>query len=332
MTKARVTLKDIAKVAGVSTATVSHVLNNTAPISPETSTRVLEVVRDFNYEPNIVARNLRKQETRTIGFIANTVMSDLVPDMMGGAMQAAMDKGYNLIVGESRQRAESMDFHEWLVRSRQVGGLLFCSNWVTEVDYPVPAHTPAAYLYCFSKKEPRSSVLPDSVKGGYTATSHLLSLGRTRIAYIGGTPNWRCTKDRWEGYKMAHADAKRPDVGLVDYGNWTIEGGYQAGARLLNRDAQIDAFFVANDLMAVGVMDAVREHGLEIPRDVSIVGYDDVPIALATRPALTTIKLPNYDMGYAACNLLIDKIEGNDTDDLVHEYDCKLVIRDSCGA
>jgi DNA-binding LacI/PurR family transcriptional regulator len=84
--------------------------------------------------------------------------------------------------------------------------------------------------------------------------------------------------------------------------------------------------------MAVGVMDAVREHGLEIPRDVSIVGYDDVPIALATRPALTTIKLPNYDMGYAACNLLIDKIEGNDTDDLVHEYDCKLVIRDSCGA
>ncbi|HBG00983.1 MAG TPA: LacI family transcriptional regulator, partial [Firmicutes bacterium] len=96
MTKARVTLKDIAKAAGVSAATVSHVLNDTAPISTETSARILEIVKDLNYEPNMLARNLRKQETRTIGFIANTVMSDLVPNMMGGAMQAAVDRGYNL--------------------------------------------------------------------------------------------------------------------------------------------------------------------------------------------------------------------------------------------
>ena len=194
MTKARVTLKDIAKVAGVSTATVSHVLNNTAPISTETSARVLEIVKDLNYEPNVVARSLRKRETRTIGFIANTVMSDLVPDMMGGAMQAAVDRGYNLIVGESRQKAAEMDFHEWLARSHQVGGLLFCSNWVTEVDYHFPSNTPAAYLYCYSSSQPRSSVLPDSVKGGFTATAHLLSIGRKRLAYVGGTPTWKCAR------------------------------------------------------------------------------------------------------------------------------------------
>ncbi|MDD2630747.1 MAG: LacI family DNA-binding transcriptional regulator [Limnochordia bacterium] len=332
MRKSRVTLKDIAKVAGVSAATVSHVLNNTAPISAETTARVLKIVKDLNYEPNMVARNLRKQESRTIAFISNTVMGDLVPDMMGGAMQASVDRGYNLIVGESRQKVGAIDFHQWLVSSHQVGGLLFCSNWVTEVDYHFPAHTPAVYLYCYAKAQPRSSVLPDSVKGGYTATAHLLSIGRQRIAYIGGKPDWKCTKDRWEGYHMAHRHAKVPYAGLVDYGDWTIQGGYRAATRLLERDAQIDAFFVANDLMAVGVMDAVREYGLEIPHDVSIVGYDDVPVAIAARPALTTVKLPNYDMGYAACNLLIDKIERSSKDDSTHKYDCKLVIRDSCGA
>ncbi|HBG00984.1 MAG TPA: hypothetical protein DDW87_05360 [Firmicutes bacterium] len=219
-----------------------------------------------------------------------------------------------------------------MVRSHQVGGLLFCSNWVTEVDYHFPAHTPVAYLYCYSSIQPRSSVLPDSVKGGYTATSHLLSVGRQRIAYIGGEPTWKCTRDRLEGFQTAHRDAGLRDLGLVEYGDWTVQGGYGAAARLLERDPHIDAFFVANDLMAVGAMDAARLHGLAIPKDLSIVGYDDVPVATATRPALTTIQLPNYDMGYAACNLLIDKIDGGEPEEAVHKYDCKLVIRDSCGA
>lgn len=333
MRRKRVTIKDIAIAAGVSTATVSHVLNGTAPISEETTARVLKAVEKANYEPNIVARNLRKQESRTIAFIANTVMSDLVPNMIGGAMQAAVDRGYNLIIGEARQKVESRDyFYQWLVRSHQATGLLFCNNWVTEVDYKVPAHTPVVYLYCFPKGGIQDSVLPDSVAGGYTATTHLIKIGRRKIAYIGGFTTWKCTQDRLEGYRSAHLEAGlefNPD--LIAFGDWTAEGGYYAAKRLLEINQQIDAFFAANDLMAVGVMDAIRERGLSIPEDVSVVGYDDIPVAAAIRPALTTVRLPNYDMGYAACNLLIDKIEKKETDRPELGYGTKLIVRDSCG-
>ena len=333
MRKKRVTIKDIAEACGVSTATVSHVLNGTAPISPETTAKVLKVVQETNYEPNVFARNLRRRESQTIAFIANTVMSDLVPNMMGGAMQAAVDRGYNLIIGEARQKVGSQAFYQWLVRSHQATGLLFCNNWVTAVNYKVPPHTPVVYLYCFSAEESQDCILPDSVAGGYKAAAHLISLGRRRIAYIGGTINWKCTQDRLTGYRMAHTDAGiAVDESLIDFGDWTAEGGYRAAARLLSSGKEMDAMFVANDLMAVGVMDAIWERGLRVPEDIAIVGYDDIPIAAATRPALTTIRLPNYDMGYTACNLLIDKIEGKPPRRMGSEYGCTLVVRDSCGA
>lgn len=328
----KVTMKDIAQEAGVSTATVSHVLNGTAPISEETKKRVLAIVEKSNYEPNVAARNLRRRSAKTIGLIANTIMSDLVPDMIGGANQCAVDRGYTLIIGEARQKVEDQEFHQWLIKGHQVGGLLFCNNSVKEVDYSVPPEFPAMYLYCYSKSRPLDYVLPDSIRGGYTATRHLVDMGRTRLAYIGGTLGWKCTTDRLAGFKLALDEAGidyYPE--LVAYGNWRADGGYSAARKLLEGADPPDGIFVANDAMAVGVIDLLKEKGLQVPEQVSIVGYDDIPAASLTRPALTTVKLPNYEMGYAACNSLIDRIENKSSSSSWFMFECQLIIRDSCG-
>lgn len=330
-----VTLEEIAKAAGFSVPTVSRALTNSKyPINPTTRQRIIEVAQSLGYKPNLAARSLRTEQTSTIGIIVDDISSPFVPPIVRGIQDYLKQFDYlSLIINSDWDPQVEQDAINTLV-SRPVDGIIFVEySHLALTEVLVRSNKPYVFAHRLFGSAIKNSVVPDDYGGAGIAIQHLVGLGHRRIAYINGPESWYSARRRLEGYTDAMA-ANRLVVepGFIQPGEWEYDSGYQAVLNLLQLKEPPTAIFAANDLMALGAVSALQDKGLNVPKQVAVVGYDNRDFARIVRPRLTTVSMPVYEMGRAAAELLVKQIsEGRQEADEIRVKG-KLYIRDTCGA
>jgi LacI family transcriptional regulator len=332
--RSRPTIQDVARRAGVSRQTVSRVLNNKGEVRPGTRDRVLAAIEELNYRPNAVARSMVRGHTCTLGCISPSLTDFTFASIIEGAQAEARRLGYFILTGSAptEQEVESL-LEEFL--HRQVDGLIVFNPYADgrfRYLHPlIETGIPVVYLGNTARGEPVSSVRCDDQNGGYQATRYLLDLGHTAIATVTGPPNEECVGDRLNGYRRALEERGLPaDDRRVVSGNWSALSGYQATRSLLESGARFTAVFAQNDQMAVGAIRALREAGLRVPGDVSVIGFDDIPLASYFDPPLTTLRQPMAELGEHAARLLIAAIREPHTPPQRLLIPARIVERASC--
>lgn len=333
-----ITIKDIAKRANVSVATVSNVLNNSRFVSQERKDRVLRAIQELNYVPNAVARGLRMKESKTIGLIISDMTNPFYPDLAKACEDVAQERGYTVIIVNTNEEKKRMSGAVSLVREGKVDGLIIASTSTQDMEIlreVVDGGFPVVLVHRHVPGLDIDTVLADNFSASYSVVRHLCSLGHTRIAKITGVDNSTVNLERIEGYKKAMADA-----GLQVRPEWLISGrsryqqSYTAATFMLNqsREDRPTAVIAAGDLAALGVMDAVKDMGLEVPEDLALIGFDDLFLAEYRAVQLTTVRIPRYDMGQQATRILLDRISGSGPPGNIRiVLPTHLIIRRTCG-
>lgn len=328
------TMKDIAKLAGVSTSTVSHVINKTRFVSEEISERVNNAAKELNYyAPSALARSLKVNRTKTIGMLVTTSTNPFFGEVVKGVERSCYQKGYSLILcnteGDNERMRQSIGT---LLQKRVDGLILMCDSLEGEridvferyPDIPVVVMDWGPMLFTSDK------IQDNSLRGGYLAAKHLIDCGHQQVGCITGPLIKHQAQMRYEGYKRAMIEA-----GLEFNANWIIEsdfeceGGYQALKSMSEKGALPTAIFVSNDMMAMGVINAANELGIRVPEDLSVIGYDDIHIAKFMSPSLTTIHQPKYRLGQAAVETLLRRLDDKLADSEIVQLEPTLVARKS---
>lgn len=303
------TIKDIAKVLNVTNATVSKALNDRKDISEEMKIRVRKVAEELNYKPNILARGLVKNESKTIGLIIPDITNPFYPEIAQGIEETINKDDYSLILCNSNWNKTKENNHINLLIGKKVDGLIIAPIGIEQADV-VEVDFPIVTVGNKSKTIEENYVVIDDEKGGYIATSHLIENGCRNILFIGGQENVLSNKDRLKGYKRAllenNMEVKENNIYSNDFKR---ESGYIIFKKIISANQVPDGVFAGNDILALGVMQAIRESGLRIPEDIKIVGFDDIIYSQYPEIALTTIVQPKYEMGVLAAKLLLSKIK-----------------------
>jgi LacI family repressor for deo operon, udp, cdd, tsx, nupC, and nupG len=326
-------ISDVARLAKVSTATVSRVISNTDNVTVETREKVLEAIQQLNYQPNILARHLRRLETKTILVIVPDITNTFFSKILRGIESVAIQNGYQVILGDTvNSIAREYEYLD-LLRQKQVDGMILLTarmerELVEEIaeNYPVVL----ACEYIEGSKIPTVSI--DNISSARKATEHLIRLGHERIAYISGPMNIILGRDRLKGYQQAMAQYElEVKYSLIQEGDFSYESGYNLMMKYLAMENPPTAVFAANDEMAIGAIKAAKSHGIKIPEEIAIVGFDDIKIASIFEPALTTIAQPTYEIGTKAMDMLLKLIKGEEMKKRQFVLDNQLIIRESCG-
>jgi len=327
------TIKDVAKHAGVSTSTVSHVLNKTRYVSEEITARVKRAVDELQYAPSALARSLKLKHTRTFGMLVTTSTNPFFAEVVKGVERRCYEQGYNLLLCNTEGDLERLRFNIDMLLQKRVDGLLLMSDEIVNQNLDIFARhkaVPTVVMDCGKTHFPADKIQDNSYLGGYLATQHLIEKGHTKIGCITGPLNKPMSGKRLAGYKQAMQDAGLIiNVDWLADGDFECEGGQQAFENILSRGKLPSAIFVCNDMMALGVINSAGKHGLSIPDDLSIIGYDDIKIARFFTPSLTTIHQPKFNLGRTAFDTLLDKIQSNRENDLEINLEPTLVERDS---
>jgi DNA-binding LacI/PurR family transcriptional regulator len=336
----RVTTHDIAREAGVSRTTVSHILNNHPGItlSARTRERVLATARKLGYVPNSAAQMLVTGRSLTIGLVLSrpdlVSVDAFVPTLMYGINEACRAHGYRLLM-ETINDPENADAYLDLAKSKRIDGLIVINPRKGDVALQNIIESKFPILIFGSSGHPQeNSVSTEDARASCQATTHLLSLGHRRVAYISYAPLvYLPAKKRFEGYRKALRAANIPfDKRLFAEGDFTCESGYVAMQRILAANAQPTAVIAGNDTLAVGAMVAVREAGFSIPQEFAVVGYDDIPAAAFTCPPLTTVRSHAFEQGKIAGHAVIALVNGKEVERQPAAVPLELVVRESCGA
>lgn len=306
------TIYDVASRAGVSAATVSRVLNGRTDVSPALADRVRDAVDELGYRPNGVARNLRLRATMVWGLIISDIGNPFFIAMVRGVEDAAHEAGYSLVLCNSDDDLDKERRYIDVALAEQMAGVVItpASEASSDLSALVDRGIPVVAVDRRVARLDIDTVLVDNVSGARLATEHLLESGCRRIACITGPTRTTTAAERLEGFRQAHrAAGLEVDPDLVVLENFKEDGGYDGAQRLLGLDAPPDGMFVANNLMTVGALEALVDAGVEIPDDMLLVGFDDIPWARLTRPRLTTVNQPTYDMGREAGRLLAQRLQ-----------------------
>ncbi|TVR68123.1 MAG: LacI family DNA-binding transcriptional regulator [Spirochaetaceae bacterium] len=330
--------RDVAGLAEVSVSTVSLVLNGKAALRgiPEaTIQRVMEAVERVGYRPNAMAAGLRRQTSDTIGFISDLIATTPhAGPMIQGAQDAAWEAEKILIIVNTGDDRSVQDRAIEMMLQRQVEGFVYATMYHRFVELPaVLREIPSVLLDCRSEDTTFTSVTPDEQSGAVAATEHLLSAGHRRIGYLQTNARIPAAMERLEGFKMAlQSRGVDFDPHLVATGIDEFSGGFEAASSLLDLPTPPSALVCFNDRMAAGAFRAAHRRGMVIPRDLSVAGFDNEElVSLFTDPALTTVQLPHYEMGYWAVTNLLGQIAGTGAAGIRHRIACPLVARDSVG-
>ncbi len=332
----RVTIRQIADLAGVSIATVSRVLNHRPDVSAETREAVLEVVRSQSFSSNRNARALAAGRTGLVGVTLPLVADAYFSPILSGAAEALHEQDMRAILCPTlHQHDREVGLIERLMHGTTDGAIVLLPEEssdelesLQEQGYPFVVADPRVPL-----DEGIPCVSAAHASGAKQATEHLLALGHRRIAALTGPNGWMATEGRRNGYYSALAAAGvLPDPDLEVESNWKIDGGYAAAATLLDLPEPPTAIFAFNDNTAIGAMQAARERGLRIPEDLSIVGFDDTEEAAIVTPALTTVRQPLAELGRMAVSLLVRLIDKQRVEALRVELATRLVERESTAA
>lgn len=313
----KITIKDVASKAGVSIATVSYVINKSRPVSPELSMRVLAAIDEIGYYPNVNARSLKSKRTSTIGLIVPDNSNPFFAEIAKGVEDAGFDAGFSVILCNSNAMLERELAYIDLLLSKRVDGVIFAptSLSIEPVQRLVDLGIPVAVFYRESGVLDLDSIRIDNLDAGYRATRYLIDLGHTQIACIRPLSTETPSGQRVEGFRRAMQEAGLECCNeLMPQGNNRIRGGEAATWDLLKSGKKFSAIFSTNDAMAIGAMRALRDSGLRIPGDVSVVGFDDIILARYSEPPLTTISQPKQEAGALAVQRIVERIELKHTD------------------
>jgi LacI family transcriptional regulator len=327
------TIRDVANAAKVSTSTVSHVINQTRYVSQETRQRVLQAMAELNYIPNHLARSLRNNQTLTIGVLVPNCANPFFAEILLGIEVACFDLGYNIIMGNAHDDPERELQYIDVLLARQADGLILISTgaYKESLQRLRSNNTPVVMVDRSAGISNVDEIFTANKQGGQLATNYLLSLGHTRIGCITGPSHLTPGAERVAGYYEALQMAGRDiDEMLVVAGDFQHESGYRACQQLLKLPSPPTAIFACNDLMAVGVLCAVHEAELRVPEHISVIGFDDIPLASYTVPRLTTIVQPARELGRLAAKHLIARLQGERVPPIQEQLPVKLVERDSC--
>lgn len=309
------TIKDVAREAGVSYATVSRALNDHPEISEETKKRIVKIALEMGYRPNAIAQGLVKKETKTIGLIIPDITNPFFPEVAHGIEDAAVEAGYTVFLCNTNWNPEREErYFDDLIR-KQVDGLIIgpCSEQISHLEKVIDSGIKTVFISRASNHPNTVSILINNLLGAQQAVEYLIQQGHKRIAFIGGREDISTTQERLQGYTQALNKNDLPvDESLIKIGSFKRDSGYFITNELLKLDDsnRPTAVFAANDLLALGVIQAVRESRLSIPKDVAVVGFDDIEFASLPEIQLTTVFQPKYDMGRLAFSTLIELIKG----------------------
>lgn len=329
-------IRKISELAGVSVATVSRVLNHPETVSEDTRNRILMVMEELNYVPNSIARSLSTNRTSTIGLIIPNILNPLYPSIAKGVEDVFYKKGYNILLSNTEYDASrEKDCIEMLL-SKKVDGLIICSSIleIADFDIIIKQKVPFVLLGEYMEDSDINIVYTDYQLGAYMATTHLIKAGYKTIAHISGPMNRKASVEKLDGYKKALLEAGcKYDEEYIIEGNNQIDGGHLALKKILKKKGKPDAIFVANDLMALGAIEAVKVSGYTVPGDIAVVGFDDIEVASLVEPKLTTVTHPVYRMGLTAARLLLDNILNEEEDCFKQKIFIQpmLKVRKSCG-
>jgi len=331
-------IREVAKEAGVSVATVSRVLNHPEFVSPATKEQVLAIMKELDFSPNNLARGLALNKTYTIALLIPNIMNPLYPEIAKGVEDVAHKHGYNLLLCNTEQDRKKEKDYLSLLMNRKVDGCIVTSSLLSpdEIREIQKETVPIVVIGRCQNNPGFHCVFTDYIKGGFTATSYLIELGYARIAHIGGPEFLYESRDKTEGYRKALIENGLPldDTLIVEADN-EIESGYLAVKKLLRLSPRPEAIFASSDLVAIGALDALKTEGVKVPEEIALVGFDNIKMAAFVEPKLTTVAIPVHRMGLTAARLLFDAMEGGDTTRgrPFQEIDLKpkLIVRKSCG-
>ncbi|MDC0609473.1 HTH-type transcriptional repressor PurR [Vibrio sp.] len=327
------TIKDVARLAGVSTTTVSHVINKTRFVAETTQEKVMEAVKSLNYAPSAVARSLKCNSTRTIGMLVTQSTNPFFSEVIDGAESYCYRQGYTLILCntggiEEKQR----DYIRMLAEKRVDGMLVICSDLTDELFTMLDAYTdiPKVVMDWGAQNSHGDKIIDNSEEGGYLATKYLIDHGHEHIACLSGHLSKPICQERIQGFCRAMTEANLPVVE-----DWILEGNFEcdtavlAADKILAMDNKPTAVFCFNDTMALGLMSRLQQRGVKIPEEISVIGYDNIELAEYFSPPLTTIHQPKRRVGKNAFEILLERIKNKEHERRVFEMKPEIVERNS---
>ncbi len=331
----RITMSDVAHKAKVSLMTVSRVINNKGDVSSETRQRVLKVIDSLGYRPSAIARSLATKETSTIGLVVPDVSNPFFAEVTQGVERLAYSRGYHVFLCNTEEDPQRELAVIQSLEEKRVDGLILCSSRLEEerlID--ILANLPAVVLINRrlhqTAEDTFDSVTLDDERGGWLAAHHLIQSGHRHIGFLAGPPASYSGAGRRKGFL---ATVQEAGISLED--GWvspcqpSVEGGHEATRHLLTTYPQLTALFCYNDLVAVGALQACNELQRRVPDDLAIMGHDDIPVAALVSPALTTCRVPRYELGARAVNALLERLRDCPGDCSQIVLEPELVIRES---
>lgn len=330
------TLKEVAKLAQVSTATVSNVINNTKHVSESVKKQVFDAMETLNYKPNEIAKSLRVKQSRLIGILISDISNDFISKVVKGIENTLSEKGYNVLLCSTESDVEKEKEYLNVLMGKRIDGLIISSSGTGDFHHYedlLKANVPVVFLNRCPEHFPSNMVMTNNIKGSYMATEHLIKHGYKKIGIITGPMHFSTGRDRFIGYQRALDDYGIPFRNeLVLEGLFNIESGYELTKKLFAAKMDVEALFISNNSMSLGAYKYIKEHGIRIPQEIAIYGFDDPEWADVVDPPLSGIKQPAYDLGVYAANQIVNTVQGNCTESRGIKYlDPEMIVRKSCG-
>lgn len=327
------TMKDVAKLAGVSVTTVSHVINDTRYVSPELTKKVNGAIEELDYQPDPIAQGLSKGKSQTIALVVSDIVNPFFPHVARGVEDCVRENEFSLILSNTDENSKQEKHNLSLLKSKRVDGFIISPTSEGE-DNLKPLLDEDIPVVCIDRKLPNTEVdqvYSDNRGGAYEATKHLLNQGHENIGIIVEFSDVSSFSDRLKGYKDALDDYGIPiNQEYIKKSGLEVEGAYASTESLLQEHPEVTAIFSTNDLITEGVLQYFKDNNLKCPKDISLVGFDDPEWAESFNPGITSVAQKPYEMGYKAANLLFEQIKlGNQRNQKTKELKTELKIRES---
>ena len=325
------TIRDVAKKAGVSVATVSRVINNKDKVSEKTEQTVRQAIKELSYQPNSIARSLSSRKSNIVALIVPSINNSFFPEVARAVEDIAQLNGYKVFLCNTDDSREKLVDYLDSLGSQFVDGLIIDSHNITREDLSDLSRLgiPVVMIDRVIDDGDYTSITVDNRAGGRLATEHLLEVGCKKIAHVQGPKNEMNSVQRMWGYRDKVSKFPWFDESWIANAEFSVKSGYQATKELLMRHEDIDGVFASNDLIAIGALKAAHEWGKKIPNELAIVGFDGIDMSELTVPGITTIQQPIYQIGELAMQELLSQIKNSNVKPKKYTLDIELVIRES---
>jgi DNA-binding LacI/PurR family transcriptional regulator len=324
-------IKDVARVAGVSTATVSHVINNTRFVSDEVRVRVQQAIEACRYYPNAHARSLASGNSKILGLVISDISNPFFPELVKAIETAAYEHGYDVFLSNTNYEAERTSHYVQRFIERKVAGVALMTSEMDKTLIEELARREVSVVFLDSGETGlhMSNLRVCYDEGIKQAILHLVELGHQNIAFIGGPPHLRSAKRRLEAFRQTMQIVLPNAIEQIYQGDFKVEGGKRSALEILAADDLPTAVIAANDLTAFGAISEFRVAGLNVPKDISVIGFDDIDFASLTEPALTTVNLPRTELGQRAVEALLKTISSPTQHGVEILIPTQLIVRES---